>query len=91
MLQEALSNALRHSLANTLSIALSLELDGLHLSVKDDGIGFNVDETFSKLQQLASLGLIGMRERVAGFGGSLQINASLGCGTEVLAFFPLPP
>lgn len=91
VLQEALSNALRHSLANTLSIALSLELDGLHLSVKDDGIGFNVDETFSKLQQLASLGLIGMRERVAGFGGSLQINASLGCGTEVLAFFPLPP
>jgi PAS domain S-box-containing protein len=91
VLQEAISNALRHSLANTLSIALSLELDGLHLSVKDDGIGFNVDETFSKLPQLASLGLLGMRERVAGFGGSLQINASPGRGSEVLAFFPLPP
>ena len=91
VLQEAISNVLRHSLASALSIALSLELDGLHLSVKDDGLGFNVDETFSKLQQMASLGLIGMRERVAGFGGSLQINASPGRGSEVLAFFPLPP
>lgn len=91
VLQEAVSNVLRHSLASTLSIALSLELDGLHLSVKDDGIGFNVEEIFSKLQQLASLGLLGMRERVAGFGGSLQIKASPGSGSEVLAFFPLPP
>jgi len=91
VLQEAISNALRHALASTLSIALSLGLDGLHLSIKDDGIGFNVDETFSKLQQLPSLGLIGMRERVAGFGGSLQINASPGNGCAVLAFFPLPP
>lgn len=91
VLQEAISNALRHSQASTLSIALSLELDGLHLSVKDDGIGFNVDETYSKLPQLASLGLIGMRERVAGFSGSLQIKARPGSGSEVLAFFPLPP
>ncbi|HSG22397.1 MAG TPA: PAS domain S-box protein [Azonexus sp.] len=91
VLQEAMSNALRHSQAAKLSIALSLEIDGLHLSVKDDGVGFGVDETFKKLHNLASLGLIGMRERVAGLGGRFHINSNPGSGTEIAAYFPLPP
>lgn len=91
VLQEAISNALRHSGAARLSIALSLELDGLHLSVKDDGIGFSVDETFKRLHNLASLGLIGMRERVASLGGRFDINSNPEMGTEIAAYFPLPP
>lgn len=91
VLQEAISNALRHSQATKLSIALSLELDGLHLSVKDDGQGFSVDETFKRLHHLASLGLIGMRERVANLGGRFSIDSIKGQGTTVAAYFPLPP
>ena len=86
-----MSNALRHSGAKRLSIALSLEVDGLHLSVKDNGVGFDVETTFRKLQHLASLGLIGMRERVADLGGRFQITSSQGRGTEIAAYFPLPP
>lgn len=91
VIQEAMSNALRHSGAKRLSIALSLEVDGLHLSVKDNGVGFDVEATFRKLQHLASLGLIGMRERVADLGGRFQITSSRGRGTEIAAYFPLPP
>jgi PAS domain S-box-containing protein len=91
VLQEAVSNVLRHSKAAKLSIALSLEIDGLHLSIKDDGIGFDLDETFRKLRTLASLGLIGMRERVTALGGHFNINTRPGFGTEVAALFPLPP
>lgn len=91
VVQEAMSNALRHSGASRLSIALCLEADGLRLSIKDNGVGFDVDATFRKLQHLASLGLIGMRERVADLGGRFQIISSPGKGTEIAAYFPFPP
>jgi PAS domain S-box-containing protein len=91
VLQEAVSNTLRHSKAARLSIALSLEIDGLHLSIKDDGIGFDLDATFRRLRNLASLGLIGMRERVTALGGRFNINTRPGSGTEIAASFPMPP
>lgn len=91
VLQEAVSNALRHSKAARLSIALSLEIDGLHLSIRDDGIGFDLEDTFHRLRTLASLGLISMRERVTALGGHFSICTRPGSGTEVAASFPLPP
>jgi signal transduction histidine kinase len=55
------------------------------LVVRDDGIGFDV----VKAQQGASLGLLGMRERVALVGGELDCKSAPGRGTEVHAFFPV--
>jgi len=68
---------------------VSVELDRtpevLHLVVRDDGIGFDV----ATAQQGASLGLLGMRERVALVGGELDCKSAPGRGTEVHAFFPV--
>lgn len=87
VVQEALTNALRHAQAALLEVSLQLGPSQLILSVKDNGVGFDVGHYYSSLQRLSSLGLIGMRERVAANGGSLQIRSSAGEGTEVVATF----
>jgi signal transduction histidine kinase len=83
--QEALTNAVRHARARTLSVELDRTPEVLHLVVRDDGIGFDV----ATAQQGASLGLLGMRERVALVGGELDCKSAPGRGTEVHAFFPV--
>jgi signal transduction histidine kinase len=83
--QEALTNAVRHARARTVSVELDRTPEVLHLVVRDDGIGFDV----ATAQQGASLGLLGMRERVALVGGELDCKSAPGRGTEVHAFFPV--
>jgi PAS domain S-box-containing protein len=83
--QEALTNVVRHARARTVSVELDRTPEVLHLVVRDDGIGFDV----ATAQQGASLGLLGMRERVALVGGELDCKSAPGRGTEVHAFFPV--
>jgi signal transduction histidine kinase len=61
----------------------------LHLTVRDDGIGFNVSALREEAVRGASLGLLSMEERAALAGGGLKFNSAPGQGTEVLAWFPL--
>jgi signal transduction histidine kinase len=83
--QEALTNVVRHARAQTVNLELHLMGDVLHLEVRDDGVGFD-----AMTAQLASLGLLGMRERVTLLGGELDCKSAPGHGTEVHAFFPVP-
>ena len=70
-----------------MSIELYWAPEALHLIARDDGIGFDVAAAL----QGASLGLLGIRERVALVGGEFDCKSVLGGGTEVHAFFPLGP
>jgi signal transduction histidine kinase len=83
--QEAVTNVVRHARAQTVSIESRRAPDALHLIALDDGIGFDV----ATAQQGASLGLLGIRERVALVGGEFDCKSILGGGTEIHAFFPL--
>ena len=83
--QEALTNVVRHARAQTVSVELHRTPEALHLVVRDDGIGFDV----MTAEQGASLGLLGMRERVTLLGGELDCKSAPGRGTEVHAFFPV--
>jgi signal transduction histidine kinase len=87
--QEALTNVVRHSKAK--NVAVNVErVDGqLHLSVKDDGIGFDVNSLRDQAVQGASLGLLSMEERATLAGGGLEFRSAPGQGTEVRAWFPL--
>ena len=58
--------------------------EGIRVTVKDDGKGFDVDDTAS-----AGIGIIGMRERVAALGGSVVIEAGASRGTIVIIELPL--
>lgn len=83
VLQEALSNAARHSGARKVEVRLTLEGEFVMLDVADDGVGFDADaDTFG-------FGLAGMRERLAALGGQLLLESNPGEGTTVTAALPL--
>lgn len=84
VLQEALRNVVRHAAATTATVSLRELGEGLELTIRDDGAGFDVDEARSGRH----LGLGSMRERLSLVGGSLRIESSVGTGTTVGAWVP---
>jgi PAS domain S-box-containing protein len=87
--QEALTNVVKHAKARTVTVELTRNDEQLHLSVRDDGVGFDVAGLREKAVRGASLGLLSMEERATLAGGGLQYHATAGQGTEVHAWFPL--
>jgi PAS domain S-box-containing protein len=87
VVQEALTNVLRHSGAANAWVDLSASDGVVRVAVRDDGSGFDAD----KLLQPASsgLGLLGMRERCSFAGGTLDIRSQQGQGCTVTAIFPM--
>ena len=69
-------------------IDLHRTTNGVELTVRDDGAGFDVDAARTRASQGASLGLVGMEERVSLAGGSLDVRSTAGKGTEIHALFP---
>jgi PAS domain S-box-containing protein len=87
--QEALTNVDRHARAHHTWIDLHV-LDGaLELSVRDDGIGFEVSAARARAMGGASVGLLGMQERVSLVDGEFEVRRVPAGGTEVRARFPL--
>ncbi|GAB4479429.1 MAG: hypothetical protein Kow00124_25100 [Anaerolineae bacterium] len=89
VVQEALTNVVRHAGATTARVELDLQDDGLHVLVSDDGRGFDMAALTLADQPGVGLGLLGMRERVDAVGGELQIHTAPGRGTQVRAALPL--
>jgi two-component system, NarL family, sensor histidine kinase UhpB len=87
IVQEALSNVMKHSNAGfaRVDLALSEDEDALHIEVQDDGDGFD--------PAVASegIGIIGMRERVHALDGSIRVQSAPGEGTLVAITLPLAP
>ncbi len=89
--QEALNNVLRHARATTATVELRVVADQLCLIVRDDGVGLDLSAVQQRAERGASLGWLGMQERVALTGGELQCDSSPGQGTQLSARFPLTP
>ena len=83
--QEALTNIARHSQATIVETFLNEQNGFIYLTIKDNGVGFDLEEVKSK----RSLGLVGMRERAMLFQGELIINSEKGKGTEILLKAPM--
>jgi signal transduction histidine kinase len=84
IVQESLTNVLRHAKASRADVHIYTDRGKLITRIVDDGIGFNWDEAISKER----LGLLGMRERAEMLGGSLMVETALGCGTQLLIEVP---
>ncbi len=87
--QEALINVVKHAKARTVTVELTRNEQQIHLSVRDDGVGFDVASLRDQAVRGASLGLLSMEERATLAGGGLQYHSQPGHGTEVHAWFPL--
>ena len=84
VVQEALSNVVRHSGAATVSIAVRAEGSEVVAVVEDDGEGFDD----GRVGEGAGLGLLGMKERAVGVGGSVRVESAPGGGTRVRLSIP---
>ncbi|GMR02800.1 MAG: hypothetical protein BMS9Abin20_1150 [Acidimicrobiia bacterium] len=84
IVREAISNALRHSGATSISVSLAVDVRSLFLSITDDGCGFDVRGA------PRGLGLANMRTRARRAGGDLEVASSEGRGTSVEARIPVP-
>jgi PAS domain S-box-containing protein len=87
--QEAVANALRHSGCREVHLSLSARGSTLHLTVEDDGRGFDWNEAVSGASGRGPLGLMIMKERAVYAGGSLHVDSAQGRGTTVTAEIPL--
>ncbi len=68
---------------------LERRADQVSLIVEDDGVGFDVQQVF--WDEDKGLGLIGMRERAALVGGTIEIESQPNDGATVVVRIPLPP
>jgi PAS domain S-box-containing protein len=84
VLQEALTNVIRHANASSVGIKLYQSKAGTAMTIQDNGIGMLPE----KKESGKSLGLIGMRERVRQFGGKIDISSKKGEGTKLTIIIP---
>ncbi len=85
VIQESLTNIIRHADAShvTINIEIKSNPDALDLSITDDGQGYNLDKMTS------GFGLLGMEERIKLLGGSFKIQSQVNQGTQINAQLPL--
>ena len=82
VLQEALTNVIRHANATTVKIGLYQSYKGITLTIQDNGIGITREQAVSG----RSLGLTGIRERVKQSNGKFDISSDEGTGTKLIIF-----
>jgi two-component system sensor histidine kinase UhpB len=85
LVQEALSNIVKHAAASKVSVSLFVddEENALYITVSDNGAGFDPATINS------GIGIIGMRERVFAFNGQMEIMTKAGIGTAIAIQLPV--
>ena len=84
IVQESLTNIVKHANARHISISLARRESSVAAVIEDDGAGFD-----QRLVREDGVGLLGMRERLALLDGRLEIESRPGAGTTVVAEVPL--
>ncbi len=84
VVQEAMTNVVKHAHATRTDVRLGVQDDGIELSVADDGCGFDVSDASGS----RGLGLISIDERVRMVRGKVSINSRLGIGTTIRVWVP---
>jgi len=94
IVQEALTNTAKHAAATRIEVALERADEGLLVTVRDDGRGFDPEREGAAARDrgdgTARLGLTQMRERLAALRGRLTIRSQPGAGADLRAWIPLP-
>lgn len=88
IVQEALSNVVRHARASRGAIRVQRTEEAVTCTIEDDGVGFDLDAS-AVPGAATGIGLSGMRERAAGIGGTLEVRSGPGRGTVLAVTVPL--
>jgi PAS domain S-box-containing protein len=88
IVQEALTNIIKHAQAKRVSILLEHRGNRAVTIVEDDGTGFDIEAAMNKPIAERTLGLLGMRERVELIGGTLDVESTPGAGTTIVVRIP---
>jgi len=86
--QESVKNIIRHANAKRVHISLRSEYGRVILEVQDDGAGFDPEAAMDPLSPRPAWGLLGMKERAEGLGGTMLIDSRPGAGTRILVEVP---
>lgn len=88
LVQEAITNIIRHAQSRHVNITLSFRQSHCLLIVEDDGVGFDLADITRNGDGRIRNGLLGMKERAALVGAELTINSKLGRGTRITCQIP---
>ncbi|MDF0644762.1 MAG: sensor histidine kinase [Nitrospira sp.] len=91
VIQEAITNIIRHANATRVTVSLQLHEGNLLLHIRDNGDGFETQKALADATNGRSMGLLGMQERIRFLNGTISIDSTPGHGTEVRALVPLSP
>ncbi|MED1405101.1 GAF domain-containing sensor histidine kinase [Bacillus mycoides] len=87
-LQESLQNIVKHAQAEKIDVLLSYQSEHVLLRVKDNGVGFSLFESMVKTKHEPHYGILHMNEQAEQLGATLQIDSSVGKGTEITLLIP---
>jgi len=90
IIQENLTNILKHAAATEAQVLLKKSERNLTILISDDGNGFDPKAANNKVYDKGGFGLLGISERVKMLGGTQEIESEIGGGTNVLIKIPLP-
>lgn len=90
IVQESLSNIMKHSKSSHGQITIEYSIQRLNIFIKDNGIGFEMDTDKNKsINRNYGFGLTSIRERIELLGGSFNVNTARGKGTKLNMYIPL--
>lgn len=89
VVQEAVRNVIRHASATQLRVELRQDAEAVHLTVADDGVGFDTDSVPPDTRFPRRFGLAAMRQRVKMLGGDWNLDSAPGQGTTIRVRFPV--
>ncbi len=90
IVQEALTNASKHSRATRVEVELRRKPQAVFCSIRDNGVGFDLERVL-RSADAPGLGLLGIQERLHALGGTLEIVSAPGQGTELRVSIPIEP
>lgn len=88
IVQESITNIIRHAKAKNVFLEIKEEEGRIRIIIKDDGVGFDTENIWKELKEGKALGILGIKERVDLFNGNLEIKSKEGEGTEIKIELP---
>lgn len=85
--KELLQNAVKHAQATRASVLLSCDEEGISLTISDNGVGFDPEQT--RTTDSSGFGLFSLRERMSYLGGNVMIESAPGAGTRATISLPM--